>query len=73
MQFETLAFERGELFRRAALVETAIRTADLCSAPFHNLRQGQHPRSADADEEKGAGEKIVRAGEVAHFARAMQL
>ena len=73
MQFEPLSFQRGELLRRVAGVETAIRSGNACPAAPEDLGQRQHPRTADPDEEERAGQQVVDLGDFFHATRAMTL
>ena len=63
---EALPLESGEFFGRMALVETAVGPRHHGAAPAQDLRQRQHPRSADSDEKEGAGQQLVGGGKIAH-------
>ena len=73
VQGEALIFQRGEFFRRAALIVAAIGSFDRAAAPFEDLRKRQHSRAADAAEEEGAGKQFVWSGHIAHAGAAIEL
>ena len=66
VESDALGFQRRELFRRAALIETAVRAFDPRASSAQDLGQRQHAGSPNADEKERAGQEVFGRWKFAH-------